>query len=83
MNTSYLQTQRAAHLATFPARTPQNARLPLSECLDTDVRALKRAGALDDVITERAAVEELARLYLLTSKQAWTYWIRSCAAAGM
>jgi hypothetical protein len=85
MNTSYLQTQRAAHLATFPARTPQNARLPLSEAMAQDIERLRRNFDLCDAQgnhlagCEQAAVDALGELYRLTPEQAWGYWLRHAA----
>src|SRR5690606_11928324 len=70
MNKSFIQGEKAAHFATFPARTPQNAHLPLSEAMAQDIERLRRN--FDEC--EQDAVDTLAELYRLTPKQAWGLW---------
>jgi len=85
MNLSHVRTERAAHLATFPARTPQNAHLPLDTCFAQDIARLRRNFDLTDkdgnylAGCEQAAVDALAYLYRLTAEQAWTAWARHAA----
>jgi hypothetical protein len=85
MNLSHVRTERAAHLATFPARTSTNARLPLAEAMREDLDRLRRNFDLTDrdgnylAGCEQAAVDALAYLYRLTPEQAWTAWIRHAA----
>ena len=85
MNLQILKNEKAAHLATFPARTAQNARLPLSVAMAQDIERLRRNFDLSDAQgqhldgCEQAAVDALAALYRLTHRQAWGVWIRHAA----
>jgi hypothetical protein len=85
MNLQILRTERAAHIATFPARTPQNAHMTLDDAMQQDIERLRRNFDLADAQgnhldgCEKAAVDALAALYRLTNRQAWALWLQHAA----
>jgi len=85
MNTSFVQSLKRLHLATFPARTAQNAHMTLDDAMQQDIERLRQNFDLADAQgnhldgCERAAVDALATLYRLTKRQAWALWLQHAA----